>query len=163
MSSYQSVGEVRNAYRCLLNWLMQCGTKGRCSFFCCISMWFLWIVVSCLCLIFDSTIHFIPCQSNNIWQVRQCRHLIMLWDWENVWFSVQQVMWNPFSVATKWTPTEWDITDLILEFVTHINWRIFLLRVRLETDSDTDAITDTDYTGEWHCTLLTCWKSDLDV
>ena len=35
ISSYTSLGQERNAYRCLLNWLVQYGTKGKCTSFCC--------------------------------------------------------------------------------------------------------------------------------
>jgi hypothetical protein len=63
----QSVREERNAYRCSLFWLVQCGTTGRCTLFCCKDFFatvlnFRFMLMS----IYKSTVQSTACPSNNM-------------------------------------------------------------------------------------------------
>jgi hypothetical protein len=76
MRSFATRVEERNAYTCLLHWLVQYGTNGQCPSFFCMDFFVLFVNNSfTLMLIFRSTVQSLLCHSNNMWQIRQCRCL----------------------------------------------------------------------------------------
>ena len=76
MSLCEISGRGRNAYTCLFLCLVQYGTRGKCPSFSCKD--FFLTVLPCrfmLMSVFNTTLKFIPCQSNNMQQAWQCRRL----------------------------------------------------------------------------------------
>jgi len=73
MRSYANRVEKKNAYPCSLHWLVQYGANGKCPSFFCMDFFVLFVNSSfTLMSIFRSIVQSLLCESNNMWQVRQC-------------------------------------------------------------------------------------------
>lgn len=107
----QTVEEERNEYRLFL-WFLQYGTRGKCPSLCCKDFFMTaWIVGSCLCLIFSSTVQSILWQSNNMWQARQ---MLESWSELKCWVccllncvKVHLAVW--LQGANSQTQTSWNL------------------------------------------------------
>lgn len=90
--------QERNSYEHSLHWFVQYGTNGKCPSFFCMDLFLLFVNSSfTLMLICRSTVQSLLCQSNDMWQVRQCRCLNHIRVAENAEFVVCVLSWNAFS------------------------------------------------------------------
>ena len=123
-----------------------------------ISSWLLWIVDSCLCLIFISAVQSIPCQSSNMWQARHCRYLNCFQSQKVLGLLCGKLHLSACSsMATRRNLRDWDIWDLALNQT--LDACSSEDSIFAESDSDIDNDTDDDVDMNFtQCTDNTnCW------
>jgi hypothetical protein len=94
--------------------------------------------------IFNWTVQFVPCQSNNMWQARQNRHLNHNQSRKVLGLLCAELCWSACSsTAARRNLTDWDITALILELDSDAR---SLADDNISAHSNSDDDSDTNFT-----------------